>query len=86
MVFHQDIHEHNIFLDGNGKLNGVIDWEFVSALPLWKASDLSARIRSPLQVDRRPLLRTSGTIRENRFPEDPHRRDENFGARMGRCL
>jgi len=37
MLFHDDLSMHNILVDGNGALVGVVDWECVSALPLWKA-------------------------------------------------
>ncbi|UPK92510.1 hypothetical protein LCI18_003445 [Fusarium solani-melongenae] len=34
---HTDLSRSNILVDDAGKLTGVVDWEFVSALPLWKA-------------------------------------------------
>ncbi|WEW56991.1 hypothetical protein PRK78_002450 [Emydomyces testavorans] len=37
MLFHDDLNQHNILVDENGILTGVVDWECVSALPLWKA-------------------------------------------------
>ncbi|KAJ5164576.1 uncharacterized protein N7500_006406 [Penicillium coprophilum] len=39
MIFHDDISRHNILLDDSGKLTGLLDWECVSAVPLWKACD-----------------------------------------------
>jgi aminoglycoside phosphotransferase len=37
ILFHDDISQHNILVDDSGTLTGVVDWECVSALPLWKA-------------------------------------------------
>ncbi len=37
MIFHDDLSRHNILVDDSGALTGVVDWECVSALPLWKA-------------------------------------------------
>lgn len=37
MIFHTDLSRHNILVDDNGKMTGVLDWECVSAVPLWKA-------------------------------------------------
>lgn len=35
MLFHDDLSLHNILVDRDGNLTGVVDWECVSALPLW---------------------------------------------------
>ncbi|TFK48903.1 hypothetical protein OE88DRAFT_1663161 [Heliocybe sulcata] len=40
MLRHDDLNEHNILLDGHGKLTGIVDWECVSVLPVWKACQL----------------------------------------------
>lgn len=37
VVFHDDLSQHNILVSEEGELTGVLDWECVSALPLWKA-------------------------------------------------
>ena len=37
ILFHDDLSRHNILVDEDGQLTGVVDWECVSALPLWKA-------------------------------------------------
>ncbi|KAI9704558.1 MAG: hypothetical protein M1820_005471 [Bogoriella megaspora] len=36
MILHDDLSDHNILVNA-GKLTGVVDWECVSAMPLWKA-------------------------------------------------
>ncbi|MCJ1263032.1 hypothetical protein MMC22_002902 [Lobaria immixta] len=35
-LHHHDIHEHNLILNSKGKLQGLVDWECVSVMPLWK--------------------------------------------------
>ncbi|QKX62831.1 uncharacterized protein TRUGW13939_09996 [Talaromyces rugulosus] len=37
IVFHDDLSQHNILVNEEGELTGVLDWECISALPLWKA-------------------------------------------------
>ncbi|KAJ5930484.1 Aminoglycoside phosphotransferase [Penicillium verhagenii] len=37
MIFHDDLNSSNILVSDKGELTAVLDWELVSALPLWKA-------------------------------------------------
>ncbi|KIW14100.1 hypothetical protein PV08_06881 [Exophiala spinifera] len=37
MLYHDDLSMRNILVNEKGDLAGVVDWEYVSALPLWKA-------------------------------------------------
>ncbi|CAG8429183.1 unnamed protein product [Penicillium salamii] len=37
VLSHDDLSRHNILVDESGNLTAVIDWECVSALPLWKS-------------------------------------------------
>lgn len=37
MIYHGDLSRSNILVDTNGNITGIVDWECVSALPLWKA-------------------------------------------------
>jgi Phosphotransferase enzyme family len=46
MLFHDDLNKHNILVDDNGILTGVVDRECVSALPLWKACDYPCFLES----------------------------------------
>ncbi|CAG8223107.1 unnamed protein product [Penicillium salamii] len=39
VLSHDDLSRHNILVDESGNLTAVIDWECVSALPLWKSCD-----------------------------------------------
>ncbi|OBT51627.1 hypothetical protein VE04_08926 [Pseudogymnoascus sp. 24MN13] len=36
---HHDLSNHNVLVDDDGALIGLLDWECVSAVPLWKACD-----------------------------------------------
>jgi hypothetical protein len=40
ILFHDDFSMQNILISSDGKVTGVIDWECVSALPLWRACGL----------------------------------------------
>ena len=45
MLHHDDLSMHNIMVNHNGVLTGVIDWECVSAVPLWKACDFPSFLK-----------------------------------------
>ncbi|KAK2810754.1 hypothetical protein FQN49_008517 [Arthroderma sp. PD_2] len=38
ILLHDDLSRHNILVDDDGELQGIIDWECTSAVPLWKAA------------------------------------------------
>ncbi|KAJ5809567.1 uncharacterized protein N7503_001785 [Penicillium pulvis] len=42
MIFHDDLSRHNILVSDSGDVTGILDWECVSALPLWRACDYPA--------------------------------------------
>lgn len=66
VLFHGDPNGHNILVDEYGKLTGVVDWENVSALPLWKACSYPDFLESPTENG----------------PPDPSRYDPNDGETM----
>ncbi|KAF7864102.1 hypothetical protein EAF04_007067 [Stromatinia cepivora] len=37
VLFHDDLSMQNILVDDDGKITGVVDWECVSTLPLWRS-------------------------------------------------
>jgi aminoglycoside phosphotransferase (APT) family kinase protein len=45
ILFHDDLSMQNILVDGDGKITGFIDWECVSALPLWRACGLPGLLK-----------------------------------------
>ena len=48
VLHHHDLHENNIFIDGNHEISGVIDWEFVPTVPLWAACEIPKFLQSKL--------------------------------------
>ncbi|KAK7686686.1 hypothetical protein QCA50_010286 [Cerrena zonata] len=52
IICHDDLSFHNLLVDGSGKLTGIVDWECVSALPLWKACQLPAFLQGSDRTDR----------------------------------
>ena len=54
MFFHDDLSQQNILVDKDGRLIAVVDWECVSALPLWKAcqypASLEGRVRDEMPI------------------------------------
>ena len=42
MLFHDDLSMQNTMVDDDGQLTTVIDWECVSAMPLWRACQVPA--------------------------------------------
>ncbi|KAK3938776.1 hypothetical protein QBC46DRAFT_264765, partial [Diplogelasinospora grovesii] len=49
MLFHDDLSKHNILVDDSGAF-GVVDWECVSALPLWKACYYPSFLEAPTRT------------------------------------
>lgn len=62
MIFHHDLSRHNILVGDSGELTGVLDWECVSAVPLWKACSY------PSFLEGRP--RRSEPVPERYKPDD----------------
>jgi Ser/Thr protein kinase RdoA (MazF antagonist) len=40
ILFHDDLSMQNIMVDEEGKLTAIVDWECVSAVPLWRACQI----------------------------------------------
>jgi hypothetical protein len=40
IIFHDDLSMQNILVDEEGKLTAIVDWECVSAVPLWRACQI----------------------------------------------
>ncbi|KAI0346107.1 kinase-like protein [Trametopsis cervina] len=52
VIHHDDISFHNLLVDDTSKLTGILDWECVSALPLWKACQLPTFLNSRHRAER----------------------------------
>ena len=59
ILFHDDLSQHNILVNEQGDLTAVLDWECVSAMPLWKACQHPALLRSK-DRDEKPIEKTYG--------------------------
>ncbi|KAK8136515.1 hypothetical protein PG984_004455 [Apiospora sp. TS-2023a] len=46
-IFHHDLSEMNIMVNDEGHITGIIDWECVSAMPSWMATNTPAFLRGP---------------------------------------
>ncbi|RFU32943.1 hypothetical protein B7463_g3395, partial [Scytalidium lignicola] len=54
MIFHDDLSRSNILVDQDGVLTAVVDWECVSALPLWFACQFPPLLQGKL-LDKEPI-------------------------------
>lgn len=45
VIFHNDLSMQNILVDNDGNITGIVDWECVSALPLWRSCDFPGFIK-----------------------------------------
>lgn len=50
-LYHHDLHLNNILVDEQGKITAVLDWECVSALPLWVTSIFPKFLEGPVRED-----------------------------------
>jgi hypothetical protein len=54
VLLHDDLSQHNILVNDDGELQGIIDWECTSAVPLWKAAQFPQFLRGP-QREKKPM-------------------------------
>lgn len=47
VIWHEDLSLSNILVDDLGNITGIIDWECVSAMPLWMATKLPKFLEGP---------------------------------------
>ncbi|KAM0355121.1 hypothetical protein ACHAPU_000981 [Fusarium lateritium] len=47
VLHHDDLHANNILAHPMGKIQGIVDWECVSAVPLWKACSFPKFLYDP---------------------------------------
>ncbi|KAF4454915.1 Altered inheritance of mitochondria protein 9, mitochondrial [Fusarium austroafricanum] len=59
VLWHGDLHLANILTDKRGKLTGVVDWECVSALPIWKACSYPRFLESKTRNKKPDITRYS---------------------------
>jgi hypothetical protein len=49
ILFHDDLSMQNILVDEEGKLTAIVDWECVSAVPLWRACQIPQLLEGRLR-------------------------------------
>ncbi|KAK9238086.1 hypothetical protein V1525DRAFT_123829 [Lipomyces kononenkoae] len=54
MIYHDDMSRYNILVNQDGVLTAVVDWECVSALPLWIACQFPAILQGK-PLDKEPI-------------------------------
>lgn len=54
MILHDDLSRHNILVNEDGILTAVVDWECISALPLWIACQFPSILQGK-PLDERPI-------------------------------
>lgn len=64
-LFHDDLSAHNILVDKNGELTGVVDWECTPVVPLWKAAQLPALLMDRQREDEPKREEYSNVEEEN---------------------
>ena len=52
VLFHDDLSMQNILVDEGGKMTAIIDWECVSALPLWRACQLPELLEGAVRIEK----------------------------------
>ena len=52
VIFHDDLSFRNILVDEKGFVTAIVDWEYVSVLPLWKACQFPSFLIGPDRTKR----------------------------------
>lgn len=55
-LHHMAIHRHNLIVDMKGNVRAVLDWECVSAMPLWKGCQIPLFMNMPEQSEGSDIL------------------------------
>ncbi|KFA71356.1 hypothetical protein S40288_09392 [Stachybotrys chartarum IBT 40288] len=50
-IYHHDLHLNNILVDEEGEITAVLDWECVSALPLWMLATVPKFLGGPVREE-----------------------------------
>lgn len=66
MFCHDDLSQHNILVDKDGRLTAIVDWECISALPLWKACQYPAFLQGR-DRDEKPIQDAYSEERNGEF-------------------
>ncbi|KAJ4386803.1 hypothetical protein N0V93_009701 [Gnomoniopsis smithogilvyi] len=75
VIYHDDLNLNNILVDDEGNITAVVDWECVSALPLWMSVQMPKFL-----IDGGEGGREDEPIRENYADETPPAPEDNSCA------
>ncbi|KZV69820.1 kinase-like protein [Peniophora sp. CONT] len=67
-IHHDDLSFHNLLVNDSGKLTGIVDWECVSALPLWRVCTMPSFLNGRTRTER-PDVRTYGRDEDGEITE-----------------
>ena len=81
VIFHDDLSSQNVLVDAHGALVGLVDWECVSALPLWRACTLPFFLHGRHRAER-PDPATYGKAADEDEDEDEDE-DKNKAEEAG---
>ncbi|KAF7297640.1 Phosphotransferase enzyme family-domain-containing protein [Mycena kentingensis (nom. inval.)] len=70
VIWHDDLDTQNILVDDEGRITGIIDWECVSAFPLWMATRLPAFLDGQSERTEEPVRDTYADAAADEEPED----------------
>ncbi|KAI1788567.1 kinase-like protein [Ganoderma leucocontextum] len=79
VIFHDDLSSQNILVDASGTLTGLVDWECVSALPLWRACTLPWFLIGRHRAER-PNPETYGRAEDEDDGEDGNKDGDGNGS------
>ncbi|UPK91836.1 hypothetical protein LCI18_002771 [Fusarium solani-melongenae] len=66
--WHEDLSLKNMLVDGDGTITAVLDWEFVSAMPYWLATESPQFLNGPTR-EKEPIRDDYG----DETPEEDHK-------------
>lgn len=47
VIVHEYLSLYDVFIDGQGTITAIVDWEHVSTMPLWRATDVPSFLEGP---------------------------------------
>jgi len=62
-LYHHDLHLNNILVNEHSEITGVLDWECVSAVPIWMSAKLPKYLEGPVRKEE-PHKETYGDLEE----------------------
>ncbi|KAK8076918.1 hypothetical protein PG996_003088 [Apiospora saccharicola] len=79
ILFHDDLSMQNILVNDEGRLTAIIDWECVSAIPLWRACQLP-QLLNGRECDECPERSSYGPSSDDENDDDSPDKFDNEGV------